>query len=257
MIDIHCHLLSGVDDGAVDLAESIEMAEKAVSDGIQTIVVTPHHGNGVYTQSRADIAGRVAALQEVLEGLCIPLTLHPGMEEHFRPTLIEEAQAGTLCPLGTSGNYVLVEFPFLTIPDGAEDMFFHLQMAGYTVILAHPERNVVLQNQMERLYRLVHIGCLTQITEMSLTGELGERAMQCAHRMVQHRLAHILASDAHSADSRFPRLSEGVEIVKRLTKNPKLARQMVEERPAAILAGSPLHVPEPVPPKPKKRFLFF
>ncbi len=256
MIDLHCHILPGIDDGAVDLAESIQMAELAAADGIHAIVATPHNGNGVHTQRLEEIQRLVSDLQNLLEELGVPLRVHAGAEEHFRPELIDDVGNGRVIPLDPAGRVLLLEFPFMTLPDGIEERIFRLQTMGYTVLLAHPERNVVFQHEIERLTQLVQAGCLTQITEMSLTGELGEPAFDCAVEIVERRMAHILASDAHSADFRYPRLSEGVKILRKITKSEDVGRRMVLDWPQALLTGVPIECPEPLQPK-RKRFFFF
>ncbi|MEW6260972.1 MAG: CpsB/CapC family capsule biosynthesis tyrosine phosphatase [Thermodesulfobacteriota bacterium] len=256
MIDLHCHILPGIDDGAADLAESIRMAELAAADGIHAIVATPHNGNGVHVQVAATIRERVSDLQNVLEELGIPLRVHAGAEEHFRPELVEDARNGRVIPIDPAGRVLLLEFPFMSLPDGVEERIFRLQTMGYRIVLAHPERNVVFQHEIDRLLGLVGAGCLTQITEMSLTGDMGEPAFDCALEMIERRMAHILASDAHSADFRYPRLSEGVKIVGKITKREEVGRRMVLDWPQALLAGEPIECPEPLRPK-RKRFFFF
>jgi protein-tyrosine phosphatase len=252
LIDLHCHILPETDDGPDTLEESLEMAQKAVADGIQTIVATPHNHNGVYINAPHTIRARVDDLNDALTAHRIPLTVLPGAEEHFRPDLA----SAELCCLDPSGRYVLVEFPFMTIPGPAADVLHALRRAGRTPILAHPERNAVIQNHPDVLLELVTTtGALCQITAMSLTGELGEAAMNCAYQLVLAGLAHIIASDAHSAGFRRPALSSAVAVAASLLHNPEQARNMVWDIPLTILAGKTNRLPQPTGfERPRKRW---
>jgi protein-tyrosine phosphatase len=145
-----------------------------------------------------------------------------------------------------------VEFPVQTIPSGSRKELFQLILNDITPIITHPERNLVFQNNINTLYDLVNMGCLVQITAMSVTGEMGEDAMECAHRLLELRLAHVIASDAHSSDNRPPILSEGVAAAAEVLGSSEEARAMVDERPRAIIAGRDVDVPEPKQPQKKR-----
>jgi protein-tyrosine phosphatase len=252
LIDLHCHILPGIDDGPADIGESLDMARQAVLDGIHTIVATPHSGNGVYVNSRSDIRRDVEKFNRILEERGIPLTVMSGVEEHYRPDLGNGRELRNFSTINDSGRYILVEFPFMTFPDSALETFFQMNQYGLTPILAHPERNAALQKNIECLYQLVDAGCLTQITAMSLTGDLGEPAMECAYRMVELRLAHIIASDAHSSGSRRPALSSAVEVAAMLLGSRAEAEAMVVQTPQAIVLGKTVERRHPDKPKKKK-----
>jgi len=255
LIDLHCHILPGVDDGPSSAAESLSMARQAIADGIKTIVATPHTLNGVYYNPFREVADQVARLREIFLKERLALDLYPGSESYICVQMVQQVTTGEVGTINGNGRYVLVEFPVQAIPSGAKDELFQLKLKGITPIIAHPERNLVIQRQLEILYELVAMGCLIQITAMSVTGELGEKAMMCAHRLLDLRLAHVIASDAHSADTRAPILSPAVEIAGLIMESPKEADEMVSARPGAILAGEPLALPEPKRP-PKKRWWF-
>jgi protein-tyrosine phosphatase len=255
LIDLHCHILPGVDDGPSDAAESLSMARQAVADGIKTIVATPHTLNGVYYNPFHSVADQVARLREIFLKNRLALDLYPGSESYICFQMVQQVSTGEVGTINGNGSYVLVEFPFQTIPSGTKDELFQLKLKGITPIIAHPERNLVIQHQLEILYELTAMGCLIQITAMSITGELGEKAMSCAHRLLDLRLAHVIASDAHSADTRPPLLSPAVEVAGRIMASANEAEAMVSTLPRAILTGEAVTVPEPGRPN-KKRWWF-
>jgi protein-tyrosine phosphatase len=256
LIDLHCHILPGIDDGPADIAECLNMARHAVSDGIHTIVATPHNQNGMYVNSRDDICRQVRQINRVLKDLAIPLTIISGAEEHIRPDMGSGGMPCQISTINDSGRYVLVEFPFMTVPHGAGDVLVRMKQGGLTPVLAHPERNAAIQKDIEILYQFVEAGCLAQVTAMSLTGDLGGPARECACRMVGLRLAHVIASDAHSAVNRRPELSSAVEVAADLLGSRQEAETMVIQTPLAIISGQgvqPWHSEK----RPKKKRWFF
>ena len=256
MIDLHCHILPGVDDGAGDIAESLAMARMAVADGIRTIVATPHTFNEVYFNPPEKIFQYIDQLRQILSSEQIELRLLPGTDAHICTRMMARVRNREVCTVNENGRYLLVEFPAQTIPAGAREELFQLKLNHVTPIITHPERNLVFQNNLDYLYDLVGMGCLVQITAMSVTGEMGEDAMECAHRLLEFRLGHVMASDAHSADSRPPLLSAGVEAAAQILGSRREAEAMVLDRPEAILDGAAVEVPDPRRPKKKKWWWF-
>jgi protein-tyrosine phosphatase len=257
LIDLHCHILPNIDDGPSTIEESLVMARIAVQDGIHTIVTTPHNQNGMYMNVVKDIGLHVKELNRILKEKEIQLEVLPGAEEHVRPGLGSLEVTEDYSTINDNGRYVLVEFPFMTIPHGTRDVLFRMRQKKLTPVLAHPERNSVLQNNFDLLGSMIKIGCLTQITAMSLTGELGRSAMECAYQMVEMRLAHVIASDAHSVSYRRPELSPAVEIAAQILGNRQEAEDMVMRTPQAIISGQDvkLRVFKKTPP-PKKWWRF-
>jgi protein-tyrosine phosphatase len=245
LIDLHCHILPGVDDGPADLTESLAMARQAVSDGVEKIVATPHVQNGVYHNLFSLVVENVENLQKALAAQSLPLKLYPGQEVHLCVGMIDKLSSGEISTLDTNGRYVLLELPFQGIPPGAKEEIFQLRLKGITPILAHPERNIFLQRQLEWVYDLVDMGCLVQITAMSITGRLGGDARGCAKKLLKLRLAHLIASDAHSSEYRTPVLSAGVHAAAKILGSMSEAQDMVCSRPEAVLAGLPIKIPEP------------
>lgn len=252
MIDLHCHILPGIDDGPDFFEESLYMARKAFSDGVLSIAATPHNLNGVYINIVEKISGAVENLQKMLHANRINIKLFSGSEEYFRPGLTHRLLSGESSTLNNTGRYVLVEFPFESFPIEAKDEFFELKLKGITPIVAHPERNTTIQKKIELVSELISAGAMMQITAMSITGELGEAAKSCSHKMLEHRMAHIIASDAHSADFRAPVLSHAVDVAAGILKSRQEAMAMVFEVPDAVLNGVPVSIPEPRDVREKK-----
>ncbi len=245
MIDLHCHILPGVDDGPDDLEESLAMARHAVKDGIHTIVATPHALGGTFPNPPDKILNAASALRRRLETERIPLSLYTGSEVHICPDMAARILAGKTAFLCENKRYVLIEFPFQSVPDGFNEELFHLVLNGITPVIAHPERNPMVHFQPEILYELTAAGCLIQVNSTSITGGFGDDIMMCSHDLLENRLVHIIASDAHSARSRPPSLSLAVDIAGKILKSNEEAMKMVLSIPGAIIKGMPVKVPEP------------
>ncbi len=257
MIDLHCHILPGLDDGASGMEDGLAMARIAVADGIETIVATPHMLNGVYRNTVRRVADAVAEMRTALKREHIPLTLLPGADAHVSADLVDRLAAGDVGTVNGNGRYLLVEFPPQTVPPGADEALFQLRLKGLTPIITHPERNLAIQNRLEILSRLVASGCLAQVTAMSVTGEFGEAAMVCSHRMLKAGLVHVIASDAHSSDNRPPVLSPAVEAAAEILGSGTEASAMVRDTAAAIVAGEDVRPREPRERKRKRWWVFW
>jgi len=257
VIDIHCHILPGVDDGAADTAESLEMARMAASDGIQTLVASPHSLNGVYENNVEQIRNNVAQLQGEINREGLPLTLCTGSDAHICAGMMAQVRDGRAATINDTGVYLLVEFPSQSTPPGFRDELFELRLNGITPIITHPERHPVLRNDPELIMELSNAGCLHQVTALSVTGGFGRDAMESAHYLIRCRLAHFIATDAHSPDNRPPILSQAVEVAAKILGNTAEAEAMVLERPQAVLEGKPISCPEPILPPKKKWWQIF
>jgi len=246
LIDIHCHILPGVDDGAHSLKESLVMARMAFRDGIHTIVATPHTLDGIHINPVQEVASRVASLQHVLLQNRIHLRLCVGADVHLCPRILERIRTGEAATINDARKYLLLELPSQTIPSGVKDEIFNLKLNGITPIISHPERNPVIHKDVAILYELVSMGALCQVTAMSITGEFGGMVKECAELLLRHRLVHVIATDAHSSDRRPPVLSDAVEIAAEILGSYEDARHMVTDVPASILSGDVFDVPEPM-----------
>jgi len=207
LIDLHCHILPGLDDGAPDLAASLAMARVALADGISQVVATPHVFDGVYETTRADAQAALARLRSALAEASLPLTVHLGAECRLDPRLLDSGCAWRSLALA-GGRYVLVELPHATVPPGVEGAFFRLRARGIVPLLAHPERNAELRRgQLDRIASWVAGGVRLQVTAGSLTGGFGRRTRAFARKLVVRGLCHVVASDAHASTGRLPQLS--------------------------------------------------
>lgn len=245
MIDLHCHILPGTDDGAEDIEESLDMARVAAADGIRTLVATPHVGNGVYAPTPKNVDDAVAALQRALDQHRIPLKIIAGAEMHLRPGLRDLYRSGSGPTIGGNGRFMLLELPVHAVPSGVSELIFGLKMDGITPILAHPERNTAIQQDPDILLQLVETGALVQVTAMSVTGAFGSRAGDCAASLLKRRLVHVLASDAHDADYRRPALMAAVAVAAEILGDRTQALDLVTRIPQRILDGALPQVPEP------------
>jgi protein-tyrosine phosphatase len=214
MIDIHCHILPGVDDGAEVLTKSLAMAQAALEEGIQTIIATPHHLNGQFNNTRDEIERAVQALNEALEKENLPLTILPGQETRINGDMVERLEKKELLPLNDT-KYVFVELPSNHVPHYASQLLFDIQVAGYKPIIVHPERNSVLMQNPDQLYRMVKNGALTQVTASSVCGKFGKKIQKFSLDMIEANLTHFIASDAHNTTSRGFYMSDAYDEVKK------------------------------------------
>ena len=243
MIDLHMHLLPGLDDGPPGTAESLEMCRLAISRGMKTVVATPHMFNGVYNVSREDILEGVSKLRRRLEEERLDLDVLPGADVHSHIDICRFIEEGKVMTLGDGGHYLLLELPSGVIPRGLDRYLFTIRLAGITPIITHPERNFEIQSDPWRIARTVSTGVLLQITADSLTGAFGSRPQRCALKLLGAGMAHLVASDAHSTVYRSPGLEKAYQVVKR-TLGEAEADEVFHHRPARILAGETVEVPE-------------
>jgi protein-tyrosine phosphatase len=237
-VDIHCHLLPGIDDGARDWDQSLAMARLAVDDGTTTIIATPHQ-LGNYSQNRGDEIRRLTAeLQEQLQAAEVPLTVLAGGEIRIEPGLVAQVVAGDLMSLGDHRRHVLLELPHeLYLPlEPVLDELAGRQMVG---ILAHPERNGGLRRQPELVESLVDAGCMMQITAGSLCGTLGSDAKGLAEWMIDRGLVHLVATDAHGPRSRRPLMGRAYERLCELV-DEATAVELCTENPRRVAEGKPV-----------------
>ena len=212
MIDIHHHLLYGLDDGADSLETSVEMARLAVAEGITHVVCTPH-ANSYHVFDPALNAARIEELRARLTAEKISLTLGLGCDFHLSYDNAKQALAEPARFSINGLGYLLVEVPDYGLPPGLTETFYQLRLAGLTPILTHPERNATLQHEPERLKEWLRAGVLIQVTADALTGHKGRRAQQVGHELLEKRWVHFLATDAHNLTTRPPRMREAYELV--------------------------------------------
>jgi protein-tyrosine phosphatase len=239
MIDLHSHILRGIDDGARSLEDSLEIARAAVADGITLIAGTPHVRDDWPTDAGV-MEYRVAELNAELAQARIPLEVRSGGE--LAVEWLSRLSVDELRRFGLGGNprYLLVETPYYGWPLALPDTLFSLRAQGITPVLAHPERNAEVQAHPGRLAQLAEGGVLVQVTAASLDGRIGKRPQACARRLIEDGMVHMLASDAHHASVREVGLSSAAKAV-----GGRLAEWMTYDLPAAIVNDAPL------PPRPE------
>jgi len=235
VIDIHCHLLPAVDDGSKSWETTRAMLRVAAEDGITHIVCTPH-ANDEYAYDRAAHLALVAQAQEVA-GDWPQLIL--GCDFHLSFDNIQDALAHPRRYTIGSTPYLLVEFSDFAVAPGVLDSIHRLIAAGMQPIITHPERNNYLGRNHDVLRRLVELGCFVQVTASALTGYWGDAVKACAEQLLHQRLVHLLASDAHDAVRRAPRLSAGRDAAQKLA-GAEAATALVEANPRAVVEGKPL-----------------
>jgi protein-tyrosine phosphatase len=241
MVDIHCHLLPGVDDGADDWEVSLEMGRIAAADGITTIVATPHWPLNNDAAPAARVRELVAEVQELFDAEGIGIRVLPGHEMVILPESPEELANGTALTIGGASKYALLETPYHHLPFYLREIVFQVQSRGFTPVLAHPERNPTIQAKPETLQDYVDAGCLVQVTSGSITGRFGSPAKRAAETIMRQGWCHVIASDAHSANSRPPSLSAAREAAVAII-GKEAAESAVSTAPAAIVAGEPVQL---------------
>lgn len=235
MVDIHCHILPAVDDGASTWKTAIEMCRMAAKDGIDHIVGTPH-ANYRYAYDRNYCEDLVAELRGKITA---PLELHLGCDfhlsyENFLAVLKEPSQF-------TIGNtsYLLVELDDFSVPASISDNLQKLIAEGLTPIITHPERNQLLQSDLAQVQKWVTQGCLVQVTASSLTGQWGRKARTAVEWLLQRQCVHAIATDAHNTTLRRPVLSQARVIAESIVGN-EASWTLVNENPLAIINGKPI-----------------
>jgi protein-tyrosine phosphatase len=244
VIDLHCHLLPGVDDGAEDLSTSLKMARASVAQGVTVVACTPHILPGVYHNRGPDIRAATRQLQDALDREGIPLQLVTGADVHMAPNFVARLRSGELLTLADS-RYVLVEPPHHVAPPQLEEFFFNLVTAGYVPVLTHPERLPWVRSGYAAIKKLVQTGVWLQITAGSFAGAFGRNALYWAVRLLDEGCVHLIASDAHDAERRPPNLATGRESVAKRVGEQE-AEHLVFTRPMGILKDQlPSNLPRP------------
>jgi protein-tyrosine phosphatase len=238
MIDLHCHLLPGLDDGPEDLQTSLKMARLAVSNGITHVICTPHIHPGRYDNSAAVIGRACTAFTEALQHHQIKLKINFAAEVRFGSELMTGVKDGSIPFLGDweGRKAMLLELPHGEVPFGAERMTQWLLGQGVMPIIAHPERNKGIMQQPARLRPFLQQGCLLQITAGSIAGLFGDQARRLSHHLLKERVVSVIASDAHNLRHRPPDLKRGLSIASKIL-GEREAKHLVLDTPWAISQG--------------------
>jgi len=236
MIDLHCHLLPGIDDGPKTLQEALQMAEYAVEQGIQHSVLTPHIQPGCYDNDVVSIQAAYQDFQMALDDHSIPLKISMAAEVRVCAELPQLISQNKIPFIGVWENkkVLLLEFPHDHIPMGADKLVAWLIARDIIPLIAHPERNQAILRQPDKLMPFIRIGCLLQVTASSVTGLFGTASQQCALRLIEQNLVTVLASDAHNLHKRQPTLRSALAYLKPLIGEQQ-ANALVTTHPARML----------------------
>jgi len=232
VIDIHCHILPGIDDGPSDIQESIKMAKIAARDGITKIVATPHIKNTLHPVT--SIRDSIARLNRRLEELDISVEILQGADVHamLDISLLREYTINNT-------QYILVEFPHSHLPNSMKEVLFKMMVQGYRPIITHPERNVSVLKDPGAIFELINGGVLAQITADSIIGTFGIDIQECSRYLLKKNMVRFIATDAHSSHHRKPVLSQGLKAAGKIIGKEE-ALKLVTVNPEAVVKGKPL-----------------
>lgn len=235
MIDLHCHILPGVDDGSPDLETSIGLAKVAVSQGITHMLLTPHHMDGVYFNAKNSVIERTNAFQIALKANDVPLTVFPGQEVHITGELLKAIEQDQILFADVSNRYLILELPHNEVPEYTSKLLFNLQSLGITPVLVHPERNQGFMADPSKLYDFVSQGCVTQLTASSYVGVFGEHVQKFTEQIIEAGLGFVFASDAHNFKGRNFKMAQAFEKLEK-QKGVRFA-EIYKENAKSIING--------------------
>jgi protein-tyrosine phosphatase len=256
MFDLHNHCLPGLDDGARDWGESLAMARMAVADGIEGVVCTPHWARGSFQNTRLRILETLEVFKKKLEEQRIPLKVYPGAEPRLDFDFVQGIASGEVLTINDTGRFVLVELQTEMVPPNLEKFFWDLQVQGITPVLSHPERNLVLLSDPARLFDWTVAGVISQVTAASLLGGFGTAVQKFTVLLMEHHMAHVIATDSHGLGVRAPKLSDARQEAARIV-GAERAYLMVHETPKRIIEGKSVNLSDPIPLKKRASLSFF
>lgn len=243
MIDLHCHILPGIDDGPKTLEEAVEMCRMAAADGCRAMVATPHQRRGSWWNAdRESIAGLARDLQSALGP---DLRVLVGGEVHVDSDLLAEVErlpGGGILTLAGS-RYLLIEFDNQGRASEAIHLVHELVVAGWRPVVAHPEFIPWLAGDLDLVRRLVSLGAMTQVTAMSVTGDFGRGPMAETHSLIEEGLVHFVASDCHGVQRRPPGLRRAYQTIAGRW-GAETAKRLLSDNPRAVVQNRPLASPE-------------
>lgn len=255
MVDLHCHLLPGVDDGSKSMAISLRLAKEATENGVTHALLTPHHMNGRYVNHKQDVIRRTAEFQKQLKNHDIPLKVFPGQEVRINGQLLEALDKDDILFADTGNRYLMLEFPDDDVPHYTNQMIFDLQQRGITPVIVHPERNTKIMAQPDLLYQLLEKGCLSQITASSYVGTFGKKVEHFSRQLIEAGQGYVFASDAHDLPGRKYEMRQAL---KKLSQ--EFSSELVEQyrkNARNIINGANVLLNEMRTIKKKRRFWLF
>lgn len=215
MVDLHCHLLPGVDDGSKSMAISLRLAKEATENGVTHALLTPHHMNGRYVNHKQDVTRRTKEFQKQINAHNIPLTVFPGQEVRINGQLLEALDKDDILFADTAGKYMMLEFPDDDVPHYTDQMVFDLQQRGIIPVIVHPERNTKIMAEPDLIYQLLEKGCLSQITASSYVGTFGKKVENFSRQLIEAGQGYVFASDAHDLPGRKYEMRQAFEKMQR------------------------------------------
>lgn len=202
MVDLHCHLLPGIDDGSKSMEVSLRLAREATANGVTHALLTPHHMNGHYVNHKLDVIRQTREFQEQLKRHDIPLTVFPGQEVRINGNLLKALDQDDILFADTGNRYLMLEFPDDDVPHYTSQMIFDLQQRGIIPVIVHPERNTKIMAQPSLIYQMLEKGCLSQITASSYVGTFGKKVESFSRQLIEAGQGYVFASDAHDLPGR-------------------------------------------------------
>lgn len=215
MVDLHCHLLPGIDDGSKNMAISLRLAREATENGVTHALLTPHHMNGHYVNHKQDIIRLTKEFQKQINVHNIPLTVFPGQEVRINGQLLDALDEDDILFADTSNRYLMLEFPDDDVTHYTNQMIFDLQQRGITPVIVHPERNTKIMAEPDLIYQLLEKGCLSQITASSYVGTFGKKVESFSRRLIEAGQGYVFASDAHNLPGRKYEMRQAFKKMKR------------------------------------------
>lgn len=244
MYDIHCHILWGIDDGAKDIDDSIEMCKSSSERGIKRIIATPHFIEGESEVEPSALMSQVYLLNQEIKSQKIDIEILPGMEIFITPNIIELYEKGKIITLNCK-NYMLLELPLHgPLPNFLEDVIFHLQIKGIKPVIAHPERCRAIMKRPDIIYNLIERGCIIQINSGSLKGLYGMGPRKTAMKLLKHSMVHVIASDRHSSRRKALQFDKCYKVIKRKF-GETMAEDLLKNNPLKIINGKNIDIFEP------------
>lgn len=249
MIDMHTHLLFGVDDGPGTIEETLALVKKAQVEGITDMICTSHTGHPQYDVQRNEVLSQTSLLRDVIREAGLDVQLHPGQEIRLTEDIIERLDNNELLTLANS-RYLLLELPSQTIPTYTVNIIQSMLEREIIPIIAHPERNRAIAEKPERLERLVRHGAAAQITSGSLFGHFGRNIQKLSLKLVEANLVHAYGSDVHNLKTRPFHFEKGLDVLER--KRLYTSVDLLLANNERILRNEPLFLLEPELMKPRK-----
>lgn len=218
MIDIHSHILPGIDDGSKKISMTLDMIKRASVDGTTDIVATPHYRKGYFYVPYKEVKEIATNINKLVKSEGIDCNIHYGQEVYYSESIIEDLENGEIGTIN-GGKYMLVEFPMRRVPEEAIDYMYELKLRGITPIIAHPERYKDFMNDITKINEFINEGCLFQMNAGSILGEFGSEVKKCAEKLVKHRIYNFIGSDAHNDTSRKTGIFDALYSISKMDKD--------------------------------------